>query len=36
MKGSDALNHGKFAGSPQLVALLGNRLAQGQTTSSVR
>ena len=30
LKGSDALNHGKFAGSPQLVALLGNRPAQRQ------
>lgn len=36
MKGSDALNHGKFAGSPQLVALLGNRLAQGQTITDSR
>ncbi|WP_245524086.1 alpha/beta hydrolase [Methylobacterium nonmethylotrophicum] len=36
MKGDDALNHGKFAGSPQLVALLGNRLAQGQTITDSR
>ncbi|KMO30299.1 alpha/beta hydrolase [Methylobacterium aquaticum] len=36
MKGSDPLNHGKFAGSPQLVALLGNRLAQGQTITDSR
>ncbi|NGM33188.1 alpha/beta hydrolase [Methylobacterium sp. DB0501] len=36
MKGEDALNHGKFAGSPQLVALLGNRLAQGQTITDSR
>ncbi|WP_246154824.1 alpha/beta hydrolase [Methylobacterium oryzihabitans] len=33
---ADSLNHGKFAGSPQLVALLGNRLAQGQTMTDSR
>jgi esterase/lipase superfamily enzyme len=36
MKSDDPLNHGKFAGSPQLVALLGNRLAQGQTITDSR
>ncbi|GJD47538.1 hypothetical protein OPKNFCMD_0246 [Methylobacterium crusticola] len=35
-KSDDALNHGKFAGSPQLVALLGRRLAQGQTVTDSR
>ncbi|OLP62303.1 esterase [Xaviernesmea oryzae] len=31
LKGGDPLNHGKFAESPEVVKLLGNRLIAGQT-----
>ncbi|MDO9414951.1 alpha/beta hydrolase [Pararhizobium sp.] len=31
LKGGDRLNHGKFAESPEVVKLLGNRLIAGQT-----
>ncbi|HXV31897.1 MAG TPA: alpha/beta hydrolase [Sinorhizobium sp.] len=33
LKGGDKLNHGKFAESPEVVRLLGNRLIAGQTVS---
>lgn len=36
LKSGDALNHGKFAASPQLVQVLGTRLAQGQTMTDAR
>ena len=31
VKGGDSLNHGKFAESPQIVQLIGQRLVTGQT-----
>lgn len=33
LKGGDRLNHGKFAESPEVVKLLGNRLIAGQTVT---
>ncbi|MEY9780290.1 esterase/lipase superfamily enzyme [Sinorhizobium fredii] len=33
LKGGDRLNHGKFAESPEVVRLLGNRLIAGQTVT---
>ncbi|WP_034856663.1 alpha/beta hydrolase [Sinorhizobium sojae] len=33
LKGGDQLNHGKFAESPEVVQLLGNRLIAGQTVT---
>lgn len=33
LKGGDKLNHGKFAESPEVVRLLGNRLIAGQTVT---
>lgn len=33
LKGGDKLNHGKFAESPEVVRLLGNRLLAGQTVT---
>jgi esterase/lipase superfamily enzyme len=33
LKGNDQLNHGKFAESPEVVKLLGNRLIAGQTVT---
>lgn len=33
LKGNDQLNHGKFAESPEVVRLLGNRLIAGQTVT---
>ncbi|MFB2550123.1 alpha/beta hydrolase [Ensifer soli] len=33
LKGADQLNHGKFAESPEVVQLLGNRLIAGQTVT---
>lgn len=33
LKGGDKLNHGKFAESPEVVQLLGNRLIAGQTVT---
>lgn len=33
LRGGDPLNHGKFAESPQVVKLLGNRLIAGQTVT---
>ena len=33
IKSEDAANHNKFVNSPELVRLIGNRLAQGQTLS---
>ncbi|WP_173509460.1 alpha/beta hydrolase [Sinorhizobium psoraleae] len=33
LKGGDRLNHGKFAESPEVVQLLGNRLIAGQTVT---
>ncbi|WP_407523950.1 alpha/beta hydrolase [Methylobacterium oryzisoli] len=36
LRSGDALNHGKFASSPQLVQVLGTRLAQGQTITDAR
>ena len=33
VKGGDKLNHGKFAESPEVVRLLGNRLIAGQTVT---
>jgi len=31
IKSSDAVNHNKFVQSPELIRLVGNRLASGQT-----
>ncbi len=36
IKSSDAVNHNKFVQSPELVRLVGNRLASGQTLSDLR
>jgi len=36
LKAGDALNHGKFAESPEVVQLIGKRLAEGQTISDSR
>ena len=36
VQGSDALNHGKFAESPEVVQLIGKRLAEGQTVTDSR
>lgn len=33
LKGGDSLNHGKFAESPEVVKLIGNRLIAGQTVT---
>ncbi len=33
LKGGDGLNHGKFAESPEVVKLIGNRLIAGQTVT---
>ena len=33
LKGGDRLNHGKFAESPEVVRLIGNRLIEGQTVT---
>ena len=33
LRGGDSLNHGKFAESPEVVKLLGNRLIAGQTVT---
>lgn len=33
LKGGDSLNHGKFAESPEVVQLIGNRLIAGQTVT---
>lgn len=33
LQGGDALNHGKFAESPEVVRLIGNRLIAGQTVT---
>lgn len=33
MKSGDSLNHGKFAESPEVVKLIGSRLAEGQTVT---
>ena len=35
-KADDALNHGKFAESPEVVQLVGKRLAEGQTVTDSR
>ncbi|MDP8918037.1 MAG: alpha/beta hydrolase [Pseudomonadota bacterium] len=36
LKAGDALNHGKFAQSPEVVQLIGKRLAEGQTVTDSR
>ena len=36
LKAGDALNHGKFAESPEVVQLIGKRLAEGQTVTDSR
>ena len=36
LNAGDALNHGKFAESPEVVQLIGRRLAQGQTMTDSR
>jgi esterase/lipase superfamily enzyme len=36
LKAGDALNHGKFAESPEVVRLIGLRLAEGQTVTDSR
>ena len=36
IKSSDAVNHNKFVQSPELIRLVGNRLASGQTLSDLR
>jgi esterase/lipase superfamily enzyme len=36
LKAGDALNHGKFAESPEVVQLIGRRLAEGQTVTDSR
>jgi esterase/lipase superfamily enzyme len=36
IKSNDAANHSKFVQSPELVRLIGNRLASGQTLSDLR
>ena len=36
LKAGDALNHGKFAESPEVVQLIGQRLAEGQTVTDSR
>ncbi len=36
LRGGDRLNHGKFAESPEVVKLLGNRLIAGQTVTDSR
>src|SRR5215213_4236413 len=36
LKAGDALNHGKFAESPEVVRLIGKRLAEGQTVTDSR
>ncbi|MBX3539669.1 MAG: alpha/beta hydrolase [Chelatococcus sp.] len=36
LQGSDSLNHGKFAESPEVVQLIGQRLASGQTITDSR
>ena len=36
VKSGDKLNHGKFAESPQIVQLIGARMAQGQTLTDSR
>jgi len=36
LRAGDALNHGKFAQSPDVVQLIGKRLAEGQTVTGSR
>jgi hypothetical protein len=36
LRAGDALNHGKFAESPEVVQLIGKRLAEGQTVTDSR
>ncbi|MDX8516351.1 alpha/beta hydrolase [Mesorhizobium captivum] len=36
IKSGDSLNHGKFASSPQIVQLIGGRIADGQTLTDSR
>lgn len=36
LRAGDALNHGKFAASPEVVQLIGRRLAEGQTVTDSR
>ena len=36
LSAGDALNHGKFAQSPDVVQLIGKRLAEGQTVTGSR
>jgi esterase/lipase superfamily enzyme len=36
LRAGDALNHGKFAASPEVVQLIGKRLAEGQTVTDSR
>jgi len=36
LRAGDALNHGKFAESPEVVQLIGRRLAEGQTVTDSR
>jgi esterase/lipase superfamily enzyme len=36
LRAGDALNHGKFAQSPEVVQLIGKRLAEGQTVTDSR
>ncbi len=36
IKSGDSLNHGKFAESPQIVQLIGQRISQGQTLTDSR